>query len=246
MKFRLIVLDAGQAKIFPWYARGCASSGDARGIAPSGGDNMFSRCPQCRRREWPAIVGLRLKKEIAALLERHRMRMACRTSAFFTPSAAIQLCTIRKRNSRWTKTSRASSRSRCSVTEPTSEFSMGITAAATDPRCSRSKTSAERAQATMLPSRDHTPRRFLAERTCFPLDGKFHLSNLAGLRRGKQILLEHERVHAVGVVPGNGLHQKILVSLVERERRLIVHRRLQIDEVAARRPQAIFRRAQQL
>ena len=47
------------------------------------------------------------------------------------------------------KTWRASNRSKCSVTDPASEFSMGITAAATEPRSTRSKTSTERAHGTM-------------------------------------------------------------------------------------------------
>ena len=44
--------------------------------------------------------------------------------------------------------SRASSRSKCSATEPASEFSIGITAAPTAPCSTRSKTSAERAHGT--------------------------------------------------------------------------------------------------
>src|SRR5882762_8008038 len=68
----------------------------------------------------------------------------------FTPGAGIRLCTIRRGNSLWINTSRLSRRSKCSATDPASEFSIGITAPPTDPRPTRSKTSADRAQGTIM------------------------------------------------------------------------------------------------
>ena len=57
---------------------------------------------------------------------------------------------MRRWNSPWTNNSRASSRSKCSATEPASEFSIGITAALAEACSTRSKTSAERAHGTTV------------------------------------------------------------------------------------------------
>ena len=47
-------------------------------------------------------------------------------------------------------TSRVSSKSKCSATDPASEFSIGMTAACTEPFSTRSNTSADRAHGTTV------------------------------------------------------------------------------------------------
>src|ERR1700730_14289580 len=144
---------------------------------------------------------------------------------------------MRNRNSFSMKTLRASSRSKCSVTEPASEFSIGMTAAATAPRCTRSKTSTERAQATI--SQPGTIRRaaswlnepaspwiaILIPLVIIPLAiGCLSLGQLSWLRRRKQIFLQYERVHAIRIVPRQCFDYGVVMSFVERNGSLVVHR----------------------
>src|SRR6185295_3509506 len=64
---------------------------------------------------------------------------------------------------------------------------------------------------------------FMAERAQLSLDSNFHGSTLAGLRRRKQIFLQHKGVHAVRIVTRQGLEQKIVMPLIEGQCRQVVN-----------------------
>jgi hypothetical protein len=91
-------------------------------------------------------------EEAPALRQGHGMREDAIDLADGRPEMAIRLWRMRSSVSRSTTTSWVSSRSKCSETEPASEFSMGMAAASTDPLATAAKASAESEKGTMTAS----------------------------------------------------------------------------------------------
>src|SRR5882672_758759 len=115
-------------------------------------------------------------------------------------------------------TSRASSRSACSVTVPARVFSMGMTATVTSPACRWSNTSAERAQGNSV-----QPGTMRREASWLKEPGSPWMATLIRERYpedgAKQMFFEQQRVHTVGIVTRNGFRHMEPVTLVKRERR---------------------------
>jgi hypothetical protein len=77
------------------------------------------------------------------------------------------------------------------------------------------------------------------------LEWQFSLRQGSWLGHRKQILLQYECVHAVGVVARNSASDVIAVAFVEREGSSIIHRRLQPDSMAVLAAEAVFGSAEQ-
>ena len=154
---------------------------------------------------------------------------------------------MRRRNSRTMWTSRLSSRSKCSATEPASEFSMGITAPSTRAAL-HAVEDLQRTSARHHPGpRQHGFRGFVTERTKFSLNRNLHqdsslvvVCELILLRRSK--LFRHDQsIQLAGIVPGNRLFHEISFLFVEADRGFIIHWSLQRHGERARAQQVVLR-----
>ncbi len=98
----------------------------------------------------------------------------------------------------------------------------------------------------MLCSRGHVLRRFVAEGARFALDGDFHVSNLTGLRGGKQIFLAASARQLRSSSNRARFSPQNIGAAYKRQCGQIVDRCLQIDARGTSRSQAVFGGGQQL
>src|SRR5581483_3152885 len=135
-----------------------------------------------------------------------------------------------------------SSRSKCSATDPARVFSSGITAQV--PRATRSNTSAERAHGTIEQPGSIRNAAWWLNDPSSPWIATFIGGNYrhSAVREfcSAQVLLEYDRIHSVRVIPRNGFHQEVLMAFVERQGRLVVHRRLERDRMGTPSAQPFF------
>src|SRR5438270_10204744 len=151
---------------------------------------------------------------------------------------------MRSRYSAWIKTLRETSRSACSATVPAKVFSMGMTAPSTEPRSTRSNTSADRAHGTTVHrgsirsaaswlKEPNSPwiatfickARYLERRS----QGKSFLWEALAV----QIFFQYERVHTVGVVTRPGAKHVVAVPFIEGQRVEVVHGSFQTHGVTS-------------
>src|SRR5690348_4774402 len=163
---------------------------------------------------------------------------------------------MRSRYSAWIKTLRETSRSACSATVPAKVFSMGMTAPSTEPRSTRSKTSADRAHGTTVHrgsirsaaswlKEPNSPwiatfickARYLERRS----QGKSFLRGAVAV----QVFLQHQRVHTIGVVSRPSAEHVVAVPLIKSQGREIVHRSFQTHSTTSGRVQTFFGGLQQ-
>src|SRR5436305_5716429 len=163
---------------------------------------------------------------------------------------------MRSRYSAWIKMLRETSRSACSATVPAKVFSMGMTAPSTEPRSTRSNTSADRAHGTTVHrgsirsaaswlKEPNSPwiatfickARYLVRRS----QGKSFLRGAVAV----QVFLQHQRVHAVRVVARPGAEHVIAVPFIESESGDIVHGGFQANGATSGGVQASFGGLQQ-
>src|SRR4029077_6032844 len=164
---------------------------------------------------------------------------------------------MRRPNSRTMWTSRPRSKSKCSATEPASEFSIGTTAPSTVPRLTRSKTSSERAHGTTFALGNIASAASWLKEPSSPWIAIFmkpfplHSGNrnrpacTSSDRRPRQLLRHHQSVHLTGIVSRNRLFHEVSFLLVEADRGRIIHRRPQRPRAYARPEQLLLRRSQQ-
>src|SRR5271154_4980693 len=154
---------------------------------------------------------------------------------------------MRKRNSRTICTSRPSSKSKCSATDPASEFSIGITAPSTVPRLTRSKTSSERAHGTTVDRGGMVSAASGLNEPSSPWIAIF-IDSFPLLRNSslKNQLFRHGQcIQLARIVTGNRLFGDISFLFVETNRGVVIHRSLQRDDECSGTPKFFFRREQQ-
>ena len=160
-------------------------SGDCRRHPETARDHMLHASGRVVERN---RLDLRMAaKEIAALIERHRMRECRRTSPSFTPGAAITLCTMRNRKLALNKYVARHQQigvfghGSCQRVLNGNDGSGGRTVS------TRSNTSTERAQGTTVQPRQHLLCSFVTEGPELALNGdfdcrNFHQGKVAGER----------------------------------------------------------------
>src|SRR5205823_1089725 len=163
---------------------------------------------------------------------------------------------MRSRYSAWIKTLRETSRSACSATVPAKVFSIGMTAPSTEPRSTRSNTSADRAHGTTVHrgsirsaaswlKEPNSPwiatfickARYLERRS----QGKSFLRGAVAV----QVFLQHQRVHTIGVVSRPSAEHVVAVPLIKSQGREVVHCSFQTDSTTSGRVQTFFGGLQQ-
>src|SRR5256885_11691397 len=163
---------------------------------------------------------------------------------------------MRSRYSAWIKALREPSRSACSATVPAKVFSMGMTAPSTEPRSTRSNTSADRAHGTTVHRGSIRSAASWLEEPNSPWIATFICKARYLLRRSQgksflrgavavQVFLQHQRVHTIGVVARPRAKHVIAVALIEGQSGDIVHGGFQANGRTSGSVQASFGGLQQ-